>query len=178
MTHSYSSWLAVTAPVGRWPPTSRPLTPRNTTPRLTGGLPARDTATAKPPSSRAPPREALTCVTGKGGWEDRSEVSCPAYGFRIPVRHSTGGSGRVRKGAEGSSSGDKQLPSYQATSSPQRASCGTRFVRSTNSGRRQPTREPCGRGSREAPEPRGHAARHNIKRRGARAGAEKACTRN
>ena len=41
---------------------------------------------------------ALTCVTDKGGWGDRSEVSCPAYGFQ------SGGRVRERSGAEGYSS--------------------------------------------------------------------------
>ena len=43
---------------------------------------------------RAHPREALTCVTSKGGWEDRSDVSCPAYGFRCGII-------REQSGAEG-----------------------------------------------------------------------------
>ena len=45
-------------------------------------------------------------MTIKGGWEDRSDVSCPAYGFRCGIRE--------RSGEEGYSSGDtvKQLASY------------------------------------------------------------------
>ena len=45
--------------------------------------------------------EELTCATSKGGWEDRSDVSCPAYGFRCGIRE--------QSGEEGYSSGNIQL---------------------------------------------------------------------
>ena len=44
----------------------------------------------------------MKCVTSKKvAAEDRSEVSCPAYGFRCGIRK--------RSGAEGYSSGQKEL---------------------------------------------------------------------
>ena len=46
--------------------------------------------------------EELTCATSKGGWEDRSDVSCPAYGFRCGIR-------QVRRAARVATN------SYQAT---------------------------------------------------------------
>ena len=64
--------------------------------------------------------EALTCATSKGGWEDRSDVSCPAYGFRCGIRE--------QSGEEGYSSGDIQLPSYQATLAMCMCMCMTKKV--------------------------------------------------
>ena len=32
-------------------------------------------------------------MTIKGGWEDRSDVSCPAYGFRCGIRERSGEEG-------------------------------------------------------------------------------------
>ena len=49
-------------------------------------------------------------MTSKGGWDDRSDVSCPAYGFLDGFRCGI----REQSGKEGYSSGNKQLPSYQA----------------------------------------------------------------
>ena len=35
-------------------------------------------------------KQDLTCVTGKRDWEDRSDVSCPAYAFRCRIRERSG----------------------------------------------------------------------------------------
>ena len=45
-------------------------------------------------------------VTGKGGWEDRSDVSCPAYAFRCGIRE--------RSGEEGYSSVENKLRANSA----------------------------------------------------------------
>ena len=63
----------------------------------------------------------MTCATSKGGWEDRSDVSCPTYGFRCGIRERSGAegysnsSGNKHETASRFSYQDIQLPSYQAT---------------------------------------------------------------